>query len=382
MSPRRRPNGYYQFRKKLPGIGVRARTLGTKNRAIATRRAAALDTLVERGRMDLVRAWLDGRLDLVQLVEAYESGRIDRLTRELNRTNIPTLGEACDVLLKLKAPNVRASSLRRYRSGMVPLKVFFGPDRSVGEVLTTDAIGEYKLDRLERVKAGTVNGDLTILSMLAHLARDHGWIAERPGIVPIPVSPKTIMISSAEQAAYLAALRRPFRPIMAFLLATGCRRSEAERLTVDDITRLADGSWWARIGESKTPAGVRHVPIPRETARQLRARIDELELDGSDPVFKAIPASTILDEHHRAVRLVGIRRDYTVHRHRDTYAVTMARRGMPLPALQRILGHTNIQQTMKYAGFQPDYTDVGRFVDPETSERGTIVGTHPPERKT
>ncbi len=271
MSPRRRPNGYYQFRKKLPGIGVRARTLGTKNRAIATRRAAALDTLVERGRMDLVRAWLDGRLDLVQLVEAYESGRIDRLTRELNRANIPTLAAACDLLLRLKAPDVRPSSLKRYAMSMVPIKAFFGPDTPVDDVLATEPVGQYKLDRSTRAKPKTVNSDLQVLSALARMARDEGWIADRPKIVQTRVAPKTIPISAAEQAAYLAALRPPFRPIMAFLLATGCRRGEAERLTVDDLTRLGDGSWWATIGESKTPAGVRTVPIPRDTARYRAA---------------------------------------------------------------------------------------------------------------
>ncbi|WP_425155513.1 tyrosine-type recombinase/integrase [Candidatus Palauibacter sp.] len=130
----------------------------------------------------------------------------------------------------------------------------------------------------------------------------------------------------------------------------------------------------------------RYRAIPRDTARQLEARIHEVGLQGSDPVFQAISASTILAEHHRAIRLVGIRRDYTIHRHRDTYAVTMARRGMPLPALQRILGHTNIQQTMKYASFQPDYGDVARYIDPErparTRDRGPVSGTRPSEWKT
>ena len=71
----------------------------------------------------------------------------------------------------------------------------------------------------------------------------------------------------------------------------------------------------------------------------------------------------------------GLPKGYTIHRHRDTFAVTMARRGMPLPTLQRILGHKTIQQTMKYAAFQPDYADVDRYIHPERSPVVICSGT-------
>ena len=37
--------------------------------------------------------------------------------------------------------------------------------------------------------------------------------------------------------------------------------------------------------------------------------------------------------------------------------------GMPLNLLQRQLGHKDIQQTMQYAEFQPQYGDVGTYMD-------------------
>ena len=36
---------------------------------------------------------------------------------------------------------------------------------------------------------------------------------------------------------------------------------------------------------------------------------------------------------------------------------------MPLNLLQRQLGHKDIQQTMQYAEFQPQYGDVGMYMD-------------------
>jgi len=36
---------------------------------------------------------------------------------------------------------------------------------------------------------------------------------------------------------------------------------------------------------------------------------------------------------------------------------------MPLHLLQQQLGHANINQTMPYARFHPDYSDVGEYFD-------------------
>jgi len=54
---------------------------------------------------------------------------------------------------------------------------------------------------------------------------------------------------------------------------------------------------------------------------------------------------------------------YTLHDHRHTAAVYLARAGMPLPQLAQQLGHATIAMTMRYARFHADYTDVGRYFD-------------------
>ncbi len=54
---------------------------------------------------------------------------------------------------------------------------------------------------------------------------------------------------------------------------------------------------------------------------------------------------------------------YTLHDHRHTAAVYLARAGMPLPQLAQQLGHATIAMTMRYARFHADYADVGRYFD-------------------
>lgn len=52
----------------------------------------------------------------------------------------------------------------------------------------------------------------------------------------------------------------------------------------------------------------------------------------------------------------------------------MAKAGMPLNLLQQQLGHQNIEQTMRYARFHPDYGDVA----PHFEEMGERLGLGPP----
>ena len=375
MTIRRRPNGYYQWRDRVPGRGMVHRTLGTKSRKLALRRGAAVDALLDR-RLDLVDAWIEDRLDLRQVVEAYESGRIDRLDGFLEASRVPTLAVAVESLLAARKTDVGKRTLQGYRAGLTFLREFHGDGIPVDEAFTPEAIQAFRSSRADLVKPATVNNNLVALSVLATHALERGWITHRPVIKKLRTDPVTIWLEGSEIAAYMAELRSAFRPIMSFLILTGCRLGEAERLRVQDL-RLADDDAWATIDSTggtrvKTPGSVRAVPLADDLVAALRRRIEDEGLAGSDKVFAPIPRRTVQKEHIRARDRAGIRKDYTIHRHRDTFAVTVARRGMPLPTLQRILGHKTIQQTMKYAGYSPSYQDAARYLNAESS--GSISG--------
>ena len=112
----------------------------------------------------------------------------------------------------------------------------------------------------------------------------------------------------------------------------------------------------AQIRDSKTESGVRNVFLPAWVADTLRAYIAEREISGTDRLF-TVPRRTTQKEHTRACKLAGIH-GYTIHDHRHTAAVHLARAGMPLNLLMRQLGHSTIKMTMRYAAFHPDY--IGR----------------------
>ncbi len=353
---KRRSNGVWYFKKRLPGIGSVERSLGTKSRTRAHRLESMVVSLHEAGRLDLMHAWLEGDTTLAELQEHYEAGTTHDLVR-LVRGGRTTLSEAIDETLDAKAADVRPATLEVYRTG---LKHFLriAHDGRVAEKLTTAIIRDFKKARHqdEGVKPQTANNDLQAVSILASYAQERGWISERPIIKRFKSAPKTIWLEGPDVAAYMANLRPAFRPLMQMLVGTGIRLGEAENLRVCDV-RFSGDACEASVEDSKTPNGVRVISVPDWCADVIQARIEADSLDGTDGIFAPIPRRTVQKEHTRAVMAAGIRRDYTIHRHRDTFATSMARAGMPLGVLQHQLGHGTIQQTMKYARFHPDYND-------------------------
>ena len=106
---------------------------------------------------------------------------------------------------------------------------------------------------------------------------------------------------------------------------------------------------------------MRALFVPPWTADSLRKHIEELCLSGQDRLFR-MPRRTVQKEHKRACKIAGTH-EYTLHDHKHSFAVRMARAGMPLDRLQEQLGHRTIAMTMKYARFHPDYGDVARYFE-------------------
>ena len=227
--------------------------------------------------------------------------------------------------------------------------------------MTTDKIQEFKAFRLEEgVAHETINNDLISISILATHALRKDWIDRRPELSRFGTKLRINYIESDQLAPYMANLRRHFRPLFQLLLGSGMRLGEAEALRVCDL-RLGGSEARAQVRDSKSEAGVRSVFLPEWVADTLRAHIEERGVSGTDRLF-TMPRRTTQSEHTRACKLAGIH-GYTIHDHRHTAAVHLARAGMPLNLLMRQLGHSTIKMTMRYAAFHPDYSDVEKYFE-------------------
>ena len=130
--------------------------------------------------------------------------------------------------------------------------------------------------------------------------------------------------------------------IIRLLLLTGCRRSEIVQLrwseVRDDVLALAD---------SKT--GPRNVPLNAGARRILEGQ----PKCGSPLVFPsprdpARPRGLNLPLWYRVRQEAGIE-DVRLHDLRHTLASHAVMNGVPVPVVSRLLGHSNVRMTLRYA---------------------------------
>jgi integrase len=168
-------------------------------------------------------------------------------------------------------------------------------------------------------------------------------------IVPLSVDEVARFWSSFRNARDLA--------IVGLMLLHGLRSAEVIALNRDDVL-LSEGQLRVRGKGSK----LRLLPLAPETTQLLD---HYLRLERPDPCSAALfvvlkgPARGIrmtpaglrsLFRHHRNATGIQLANP---HRFRHTFASDMVRAGMSLPALMQLMGHSDIQTTLRYVQVSP-----------------------------
>jgi site-specific recombinase XerD len=191
----------------------------------------------------------------------------------------------------------------------------------------------------------------------------------------LKVPPRVIEPLSVEQVQRFWSSFRTARDIavVGLLLLNGLRSCEVLALELEDL-RLSE----AQLRVRGKGAKVRMMPLPPETIRLLDCYLKTerpptnaaqvfVSLKGKargKPMTKAGLRS--LFRHHRAVTAV---RKANPHRFRHTFGSDMIRAGVSLPALQRLMGHANIETTLLYIQISPQdvYEEYARAVARQTT---------------
>ena len=130
--------------------------------------------------------------------------------------------------------------------------------------------------------------------------------------------------------------------IIRLLLLTGCRKSEILRLRWAEVRGKT-----LMLEDSKT--GPRQVPLNSQAGRVLeeqpRTRSPFVFPSPRDP---SRPRSHDLALWYRVRREAGIA-DCRLHDLRHTHASHAVMNGVPIPVVSRMLGHSNVSMTMRYA---------------------------------
>lgn len=163
----------------------------------------------------------------------------------------------------------------------------------------------------------------------------------------------TLPLTKEEVRKFLASLKT-WRDIAmtAFMLLCGLRSREVIGLKLDDIRITEDQVRICGKGRKE-----RVVPLPGDLANAIRRYLQlERPKNSQDNLFVLLkgpnrgsaltPAGLrSLYRYHR--KISGIT-NANPHRFRHTFGANMARAGIPLPALMKLMGHSDIKTTIGY----------------------------------
>lgn len=186
-------------------------------------------------------------------------------------------------------------------------------------------------------------------------------------------------LSSSEEEKLLLAIRPDFLPIFRFALWTGLRMSEALRLT------WADVDWGNRLirvrGKGGKVASIPLEPDVRDLLFPLQGRHEAAifcyQTARGAETWKPITYNGLKTRWRRDRQRSGVA-DYRWHDNRHTAATRLLRASGNVKIVQRMLRHSDISTTTKYAHVTDD--DV-RIALEAAAEKRRIVRQPPPPDK-
>ena len=200
---------------------------------------------------------------------------------------------------------------------------------------------------------------------------DNGYPVAENLILPRDFPPQDLYLPKPVSPEVVDLLNREFRKtddllsnILLLIRATGMRVGECLGLRNDCLHHLGGDDWALHV-----PLGKLHnerlVPVDAEARRVLDRILGMVgasaSADPASPLFTLNGRKLSYRRVQKALKNASQRaqcQPVRPHQLRHTYATMMLRSGISLPALKEILGHRDIQMTMRYV--QVTQTDLQR----------------------
>lgn len=170
-------------------------------------------------------------------------------------------------------------------------------------------------------------------------------------------TPRTRWLTEEELDALIAHLDPSRAAVVAFIVATSARRGEAFRARREDV-----GKDSIDIRGTKTATAKRQVPVLSIFKEYVK--FASQHGDGVGTLFK--PWVSMRRDILKACERAGIVA-CTANDLRRTTATWLAKSGIPLSVVARVLGHKSVAMVMKVYG-QLDAQDLGRIIEDKLNE--------------
>lgn len=268
-----------------------------------------------------------------------------------------------------------------FRLGVLPLRAF--TSELMEQIQTSLKLKGLKEGTTKGLKDNSINRILNVILNMFTKAEQWRLITETmlKEVHRVKLASETGRLSylSAKKANELvSACDEKLKPIVICALQTGMRKNEILKLTWEQVD-FASG--YIRLPKTKN-GHPKNVPINatlREVLNKRPRRFVEVEKNGQKIkelvpyVFhnpKTLKPYVHLDyKFKKALAVVGIR-NFRFHDLRHSYASLAIMSGkIDVATLSKLLGHTNLKQTMQYAHFDPNYlTKAAHIMDEVYSE--------------
>ncbi|GEM_PF-2216298 len=146
-----------------------------------------------------------------------------------------------------------------------------------------------------------------------------------------------------------AGLQEFWDTVLSLIARTGRRVEEISKIKVQDL----DTSRNALLLRDPKNGQPSWIPIPRDLSERLQTLSEKKQPE--DDIFinrftfgKAVSTTSIRNELKERARLVGIKKRVHPHMFRHSYPAELLRMGVPLPQVQRLMGHKRVASTLKY----------------------------------
>jgi len=284
--------------------------------------------------------------------------------------------------------NHQPRTTSRYRAVINHFQAFLTayPNVTFLSEVTTEVIDRYKVYRKDAwvnpngqpvesdenvnghtrkgARAHTINFEVGVLRTAFYQAVNWGHLQENPtkGVKKLKVndSKPPRFLTEEEYKKLLEACPPDLYPIYFTFLNTGMRKAELENLEWDDIDfdrrkirirRKAD--WQPKTGEREIPVSDSlHdllVTLKQKNDKTLKSSYVFCHTDGGKLKTK------VREKLIQIARKAEIEDLTRVHTLRHTFASHLVMKGVDLPTVMKLMGHSDIQTTMIYAHLAPDH---------------------------
>lgn len=335
---------------------------------MARKRSDEITLRKERGRDDWYICWYD---PVAQRSRRKSTRTCDRLLAEEARLEFirerargaavatgPVPPEKYLVMTALRlygderAPELKSVAQIGYAIGHL---IRYFDMRTVG-ALTPQAVKGYEQARAaEGIARGTIRRELAVLaSSITHAIRN-GRLTTAPRVfLPAPGAGRTRFLDDDATAALLAACETPHLRLFVLLaLNTGARKGALLELAWTQVQFEQGLIYLNPEGREQTSKGRAIVPMNEH----LREALEEAHARRRSPFVVEYKGGRIVDiktAFSKAVRRAGLDR-VTPHTLRHTAGTIMAREGVDLHKVGKVLGHSYAKTTELYAHHQPDW---------------------------